>query len=135
MPLDSSGGEGRRQKSLNVLGGRLEPCSYDPITGFYRDGCCATGPDDIGSHTVCVELTAEFLVFSRAQGNDLSTPRPEFGFAGLRPGDRWCLCAPRWQEALQADKAPRVYLRSTEIGALQWCALEDLKQFAVDSDN
>jgi uncharacterized protein (DUF2237 family) len=131
MPLDNGGGE-RRQKSLNVLGSVLEPCSYDPITGFYRDGCCASGKEDIGSHTVCVEMTAAFLVFSRAQGNDLSTPRPEFGFAGLQAGDRWCLCAPRWQEAFLAGAAPRVLLRATEMGALQWCNLADLKRFAVD---
>ena len=130
MPLDSS--EGRRQRSTNVLGGLLEACSYDPITGFHRDGCCATGPEDIGSHTVCAEMTAAFLAFSQAQGNDLSTPRPEFGFAGLQAGDRWCLCAPRWQEAFQAGAAPRVLLRATEIGALQWCQLDDLQRFAVD---
>jgi uncharacterized protein len=130
MPLDSGGGG--RQRSLNVLGGVLEPCSYDPITGFYRDGCCATGPEDVGSHTVCVEMTAAFLAFSRAQGNDLSTPRPEFGFAGLQPRDQWCLCAPRWQEAFVAGAAPRVLLRATEIGALEWCELDDLKRFSVD---
>jgi uncharacterized protein (DUF2237 family) len=131
MPLDSGGGE-RRQRSQNVLGSVLESCSYDPITGFYRDGCCATGPEDVGSHTVCVEVTAAFLAFSREQGNDLSTPRPEFGFAGLQVGDRWCLCAPRWQEALLAGAAPRVVLRATEIGALQWCRLDELKRFSVD---
>lgn len=133
MPLDSSGG-GRRQRSLNVLGGILESCSYDPITGFYRDGCCASGPEDIGSHTICAEMTAEFLAFSRSCGNDLSTPMPEFGFAGLKPGDRWCLCAPRWQEASLAGAAPRVRLRASEIGALQYCALKDLKKFALDLD-
>lgn len=132
MPLDVSGGGGRQQRSLNVLGTMLEPCSYDPMTGFYRDGCCATGPEDAGSHTVCVEMTAEFLAFSKAQGNDLSTPRPEYGFAGLKAGDRWCLCAPRWQEAFLAGAAPRVFLRATEMTALQWCSLDDLKRFAVD---
>jgi len=131
MPLDSSGGD-RRQRSLNVLGGVLESCSYDPITGFYRDGCCATGPEDLGSHTVCTEMTAEFLAFSKERGNDLSTPMPAFGFAGLKPGDRWCLCAPRWQEAFLAGAAPKVLLRATEIGALHYCALEDLKKFALD---
>ena len=131
MPLDSSGGD-RRQRSLNVLGGVLESCSYDPITGFYRDGCCATGPEDFGSHTVCTEMTADFLAFSKGRGNDLSTPMPAFGFAGLKPGDRWCLCAPRWQEAFLANAAPRVSLRATEIGALQYCALKDLKKFALD---
>ena len=132
MPLDSSGG-GRPQSSFNVLGTVLEPCSYNPITGFYRDGCCATRPEDRGSHTVCVEMTAAFLAFSKAQGNDLSTSRPEFGFTGLQPGDRWCLCAPRWQEALLAGAAPKVFVRATEIGALQWCQLEDLQRFAADS--
>jgi uncharacterized protein len=132
MPLDVSGGGDRRQKSLNVQGTMLEPCSYDPITGFYRDGCCATGPEDAGSHTVCVEMTAAFLAVSKAQGNDLSTPRPEYGFAGLKAGDRWCLCAPRWQEAFLAGAAPQVFLRATEISALQWCKLDDLKRFAVD---
>ena len=130
MPLDI-GGSGR-QRSLNVLDTTLEPGSYDPITGFYRDGCCSTGPEDAGSHTVCVELTATFLTFSKAQGNDLSTPRPEYGFGGLKDGDRWCLCAPRWQEALLAGAAPGVFLRATEINALQWCKLDDLKRFAVD---
>jgi uncharacterized protein (DUF2237 family) len=131
MPLDSSGGD-RRQRSLNVLGGVLESCSYDPITGFYRDGCCATGKEDLGSHTVCVEMTVEFLAFSKSRGNDLSTPMPDYGFAGLNPGDRWCLCAPRWQEAFLAGAAPKVCLRATEIGALQYCALQDLKKFALD---
>jgi uncharacterized protein (DUF2237 family) len=132
MPLDSGGGGGRRQNSFNVLGGVLEPCSYNPITGFYRDGCCTTGPEDTGSHTVCVEMTADFLALSKKQGNDLSTPRPEYGFAGLQPGDRWCLCAPRWQEALLAGAAPRVFLRATEISALEYCSLDDLQRFAVD---
>jgi uncharacterized protein (DUF2237 family) len=132
MPLDSGGGGGRRQ-SLNVLGSALEPCSYDPITGFFRDGCCNTGPEDAGSHTVCVEMTAAFLTLSKRQGNDLSTARPEYGFAGLKPGDRWCLCAPRWQEALLAGAPPRVFLRATEISALQWCSLDDLQRFAADA--
>jgi uncharacterized protein (DUF2237 family) len=132
MPLDVSGGGDRRQKSLNVLGTMLEPCSYDPITGFYRDGCCATGLEDTGNHTVCIEITAAFLAVSKAQGNDLSTPRPEYGFAGLKAGDRWCLCAPRWQEAFLAGVPPRIFLRATEMSALQWCKLDDLKRFAVD---
>ena len=130
MPLDSGGGG--RQRSLNVLGGTLEPCSVSPMTGFYRDGCCATGPEDVGSHTVCVVVTADFLAFSRSRGNDLSTPMPEYGFPGLRPGDRWCLCAPRWQEALLAAAAPRVVLRATEASALDYCALQDLKRNAID---
>jgi len=102
------------------------------MTGFFRNGCCETSPEDVGSHTVCAVMTAEFLAFSKAQGNDLSTPRPEFGFAGLKPGDRWCLCAPRWQEAMEAGAAPQVVLKSTEEGALRWCALADLTRFAVD---
>src|SRR5579862_2797765 len=97
----------------NVLGGDLLPCSFDPVTGFYRDGCCNTGAEDLGIHTVCVVVTEEFLVFSKSRGNDLSTPQPTFGFTGLKPGDRWCLCAPRWQEAFEANAAPDVALEST----------------------
>jgi len=129
---DRAGGEGGRRPPRNVFGETLVPCSLDPVTGFYRDGCCNTGVEDIGSHTVCVVVTAEFLAFSKARGNDLSTPMPQFGFAGLKPGDRWCLCAPRWQEAFAAGAAPRVVLRATHEGALEYCALEDLKRFAVD---
>jgi uncharacterized protein (DUF2237 family) len=102
------------------------------MTGFFRDGCCDTGREDVGSHTVCVVITAAFLAFSKSSGNDLSTPVPEFGFRGLKPGDRWCLCAPRWQEALEAGQAPRVVLRATHEGALDHCSLADLKRFAVD---
>jgi len=116
----------------NVLGGPLQPCSLDPMTGFYRTGCCQTGPDDLGSHTVCVILTDEFLAFSKAAGNDLSTPMPEHGFPGLKEGDRWCLCAPRWQEALAAGQAPQVVLDATHAGALQYCGLEDLVAHALD---
>src|SRR6185437_8825516 len=104
--------------SDRLLGDRLEDCSMKPITGFFRDGCCNTSQEDIGSHTVCAIMTAEFLEFSKSYGNDLSTPMPQFGFPGLRPGDRWCLCAPRWQEALEAGQAPRVVLRATHEGAL-----------------
>ena len=133
MPLDMTGGGGRgRSPSLNVLGGRLETCSIKPMTGFFRDGCCNTGREDVGSHTVCVVMTADFLAFSKSCGNDLSTPRPEFGFGGLKAGDRWCLCAPRWQEAFEAGQAPRVVLRATHEGALEHCSLADLKRFAVD---
>ena len=96
----------------NVLGEPLEICSFKPMTGFYRDGCCNTGQEDVGSHTVCAVMTAAFLAFSKSRGNDLSTPVPEFGFPGLQPGDRWCLCAPRWQEALEVNAAPRVVLRA-----------------------
>ncbi|MGD0083957.1 MAG: DUF2237 domain-containing protein [Acidimicrobiales bacterium] len=117
--------------ALNVLGTELEPCNFDPLTGFYRDGCCNTGGEDVGVHTVCALMTAEFLEFSKAAGNDLSTPRPEWGFAGLKPGDRWCLCAPRWQEALEAGAAPRVVLEATHRATLEWASLDDLKAHAV----
>jgi uncharacterized protein len=103
-----------------------------PTTGFFRNGCCDTGPEDGGSHTVCIVVTEEFLQFSKRQGNDLSTPLPDFGFPGLKKGDRWCLCAPRWQEALAANRAPRVVLRATHEGALEFCALPDLKKHAID---
>ena len=129
---DSGNGAGRRNTPRNVLGDRLELCSINPMTGFFRDGCCDTGREDVGSHTVCAVMTAAFLAFSKSSGNDLSTPVPEFGFRGLKPGDRWCLCAPRWQEALEAGQAPRVVLRATHEGALDHCSLADLKQFAVD---
>ena len=134
MPLDQTGGLGgrpHRYPDRNVLGGPLLVCSGRPLTGFFRDGCCATGPVDRGSHTVCAVMTAEFLRFSRERGNDLSTPRPEHGFAGLRPGDQWCLCAPRWQEALEAGCAPKVALEATHAGALEHCALEALERHAV----
>ena len=104
--------------SVNVLGEPLKPCAFDPVTGFYRDGSCNTGPEDRGRHTVCARMTAEFLAFSRSRGNDLSTPRLEFGFAGLRPGDRWCLCLDRWLEAEAAGVAPRVILASTHASLL-----------------
>jgi uncharacterized protein (DUF2237 family) len=116
----------------NVLGFDLELCSSDPITGFYRDGCCNTGPGDVGTHTVCVILTDEFLEFSRNKGNDLITPRPEFGFLGLMAGDQWCLCALRWEEARHVGKAPRVKLTSTNLKTLQLVDLEDLKSHCVD---
>jgi uncharacterized protein (DUF2237 family) len=119
------------EESLNVLGEPLKPCSYDPMTGFFRDGCCNTGPSDRGRHTVCARMTAEFLDFSRAQGNDLSTPRPEYGFGGLRPGDRWCLCVERWKEAWLAGAAPKVALTATHISALDHVPLEALREFAL----
>jgi len=121
-----------RLPARNVLGEPLELCSIKPMTGFYRDGCCNTGRDDFGSHTVCVVMTDAFLTFSKSRGNDLSTPIPEIGFAGLKAGDRWCLCAQRWQEAFEANQAPRVVLRATHEAALAFCALRDLKRFAVD---
>jgi uncharacterized protein (DUF2237 family) len=122
----------RQPTAYNVLGEPLEVCAMKPMTGFYRDGCCNTGREDIGSHTVCAVMTAAFLDFSKSRGNDLSTPMPELGFPGLKPGDRWCLCAPRWQEALEASEAPRVVLRATHQGALSYCSLADLKRLAVD---
>src|ERR1051325_350214 len=122
----------RRVPDRNVFGGPLQPCSLAPMTGFFRDGCCATGPMDHGVHTVCAVMTAEFLAFSKQAGNDLSTPRPEYGFRGLKPGDRWCLCAARWQEALEAGHPPRVVLQATHQATLEICDLEDLKRFAVD---
>jgi uncharacterized protein len=128
---DGTNGGGRRT-SRNVLGEPLTICSIRPMTGFYRDGCCDTGREDVGSHTVCAVMTAEFLEFSKSRGNDLSTPLPEFGFPGLKPGDRWCLCAPRWQEAFEAKQAPRVVLRATHEAALAYCPLADLKRLAVD---
>jgi uncharacterized protein len=131
MPRGEGGG-GRRQPSRNVLGEPLESCSADPVTGFFRNGCCDTSAEDVGSHTVCAVMTADFLAFSKARGNDLSTPMPQFGFPGLKPGDRWCLCAPRWQEAFAAGQAPRIVLRATHEGALEFCALADLKRFAID---
>jgi uncharacterized protein len=133
MLRDENGnGGGRPSAPRNVLGDRLEVCSMKPMTGFFRDGCCDTSREDIGSHTVCAVMTAAFLQFSKSRGNDLSTPRPEVGFPGLRAGDRWCLCAPRWQEALEAGQAPRVVLRATHERALAHCSLADLKRFAVD---
>jgi len=132
MLRDTSSNGGGRPSARNVLGERLETCSNNPMTGFFRDGCCNTDHEDIGSHTVCAVMTAAFLDFSRSRGNDLSTPMPQFGFAGLKPGDRWCLCAPRWQEALEAGQAPRVVLRATHEGALEHCALADLKRYAMD---
>jgi uncharacterized protein (DUF2237 family) len=116
----------------NVLGGELQCCCQDPLTGYYRDGFCRTGPGDTGLHTVCIEATEEFLEFSREQGNDLSTPVPEWEFPGLVPGDRWCLCVSRWKDALDAGMAPPVILAACHISALEFVDLGDLKQHAVD---
>ena len=129
---EAARGGGGRGGARNVLGEPLESCSTSPMTGFFRDGCCSTGPEDRGSHTVCALVTDEFLDFSRSRGNDLSTPVPQFGFPGLKAGDRWCLCAPRWQEAFVAGRAPRVALKSTHEGALLHCKLSDLKSRAAD---
>ena len=112
----------------NVLGTALVPCSYDPLTGYFRDGCCQTDASDLGSHLVCARVTAEFLAFSAAQGNDLVTPRPAYRFAGLKPGDRWCLCANRWMEALNSGVAPPVLLESTHLSALRFVTIEQLEK-------
>lgn len=115
----------------NVLGTPLVPCSTEPMTGFFRDGCCNTSPQDLGAHTVCAEMTADFLAFSKDAGNDLSTPHREFGFPGLQPGDRWCLCAARWVEAMEAGRAPRVVLESTHARTLEFVPLVVLQRYAI----
>ena len=119
-------------ESKNVFGEVLIPCSFEPLTGFYRDGCCTTGEEDRGKHTVCAVMTDDFLTFSASRGNDLSTPMEDFGFPGLKAGDRWCLCVDRWVEAWKAGSAPKVVLQSTEESALNYAPLEVLKKFAVD---
>lgn len=121
------------EASKNVLGTALQSCSEDPMTGFFRNGCCDTGPRDRGQHVVCAEMTETFLQFTKAKGNDLSTPRPEWDFPGLEPGDCWCLCAARWQEALEAGCAPPVVLEATHEKALEVVALDDLTAHAQDS--
>ncbi len=126
MPFDT-----KPSSERNVLGGPLETCSLKPLTGFFRDGCCATGPQDSGSHTVCAVMTEAFLRFSQAQGNDLSTPRPEYDFAGLKPGDRWCVCVARWAEAYAAHAAPKVILSATHEAALNIVTLEALQAHAT----
>ena len=119
------------REARNVLGGELESCSLDPVTGFFRNGCCETGPHDLGLHTVCAVMTAEFLAYSKAVGNDLSTPVPDFAFPGLKPGDRWCLCAPRWKEALDAGAAPQLVLEATHEETLAIVTLGVLRDYAV----
>ena len=119
-------------KALNVLGGELQDCSFDPVTGFFRDGCCNTNAQDVGSHTICVRLTEEFLEFSKASGNDLSTPMPQFNFPGLNHGDQWCLCAARWLQAYDQKMAPKVRLTATHERALDIVPLEALKAYALD---
>lgn len=126
--LDTSG----RLPARNVSGGTLAPCSTDPMTGFFRDGCCNTGPMDSGQHTVCAQVTAEFLAHSKYLGNDLSTPRPEYGFAGLKPGDRWCLCAARFLQAYDEGVAPKVFLDATHERAMDIVPLDVLKSHAAD---
>jgi len=119
--------------ALNVLGRPLLPCGYKPLTGYFRDGCCHTDPSDRGLHVVCAVMTADFLAYSRARGNDLSTPQPASGFPGLKPGDRWCLCALRWLEALQAGMAPDVVMEATHLNALGVVSLDQLRLYAVDA--
>jgi len=121
----------RGSGAKNVLGTPLIPCSLDPLTGFYRNGCCDTGRDDHGLHIVCAVMTDDFLTFSKERGNDLSTPVPEFGFDGLKAGDQWCLCALRWKEAFEAGQAPPVRLEATHISTLEFVSLEELQPFAV----
>lgn len=122
----------RERTEHNVLGHELQPCGVDPVTGFYRDGCCSTGPEDVGSHTVCAVVTAEFLVHQKLAGNDLSTPRPEWRFPGLQPGDRWCVVAVRWLQAYEDGAAAPVVLASTHERALEVIPLEMLREHAVD---
>ncbi len=126
FPMPDSG------MNINVLGGELKPCSLDPVTGFYRTGACQVGPEDVGCHAVCILATKEFLAFSRKVGNDLSTPMPDFGFPGLKPGDRWCLCASRWKEALDAGAAPMVVLEATSMAALDYVSRSVLEEYAVE---
>ena len=133
--MDGSHKRDGNNKQLNVLGGDLEPCrsfkqENENVTGFYRDNCCNTGPDDFGLHTVCCIMTQSFLTFSKSVGNDLSTPIPEYNFKGLREGDCWCLCASRWQEAFNAGKAPKVILKSTNIATISVVKIEDLKKYS-----
>lgn len=131
MP-DASGSDPRRRPAKNVFGEPLAECGGDLQTGFYRDGCCNTGAEDLGVHTVCAQVDAEFLAFSQRAGNDLSTPLPQFGFPGLKPGDCWCLCAARWKEAFDAGKAPRVRLAATHEATLEIVPLDLLKRYALD---
>lgn len=132
MAFRESGGSGGGDSQKNVLGGALATCSEKPMTGFFRTGCCHTAPQDAGAHTVCAVMTDEFLAFSKSRGNDLSTPRPEFGFPGLKAGDRWCLCASRWKEAFDAGAAPKLVLAATHARTLQYAPLAALKAHAVD---
>lgn len=126
MPRDSDA------MTRNVLGGPLQTCSDRPLTGFFRDGCCNTNDEDVGAHVVCVRVTQDFLEFSARRGNDLITPHPEFNFPGLKPGDRWCLCALRWIEAREAGVAPQLVLAATHESMLEYAPLEELKKYAVD---
>lgn len=134
MPFDQSVSRGE-QPALNVLGTPLEACCHDPVTGFYRTGYCQTGPDDRGVHTVCAVMSEDFLKFTQTRGNDLSTPRPEFDFPGLRSGDHWCLCASRWLEAFEMGSAPSVKLSATHIKSLEIIPLAALQAHAINEDN
>lgn len=129
--ITNGNGNGHQPEQKNVLGEKLATCSMSPKTGFYRDGCCKTGANDVGTHTVCAIMTAEFLEFSRSRGNDLITPRPEFQFPGLKPGDKWCLCASRWREAFDQGCAPLVDLSATHERTLEFAALADLQRHAI----
>jgi len=133
--MNPSNSEPQAGRQANVLGGDLASCSMQPVTGFYRDGCCRTGPGDVGLHVVCAVVTDEFLRFSLARGNDLVTPMPHYGFPGLRPGDRWCLCAARWKEALEAGVAPPVVLEASHFSALAYVSLDDLRRHAFRPDS
>lgn len=117
----------------NVLGTELQPCSHSPLTGFFRDGCCNTGREDSGMHVLCAVMTEDFLRFSQSRGNDLMTPRPEFQFPGLQPGDRWCLCVERWREALEQEVAPPVCLEATHISTLEYVSMDELTAHAIDA--
>jgi hypothetical protein len=132
--MSITNGNGHYPKPRNVLGGELKSCCTDPMTGFYRDGYCRTGPDDVGRHTVCIVATDEFLAYSKRVGNDLSTPMPQYDFPGVKDGDKWCLCVTRWQQALEDDMAPLVDLEATHESALQVVRLEDLKQYAAQKN-
>jgi uncharacterized protein len=132
MSLTNGNGNGHQPKPKNVLGTELKCCCLKPLTGFYRDGFCKTGVDDRGRHTVCAYVTEDFLEFSKAAGNDLSTPRPEFDFVGLKDGDKWCLCAMRWKEAFDAGVAPKIILESTHEATLRYASLAELKEHAIE---
>ena len=129
--MSQANGNGHKPKPKNVLGGTLKSCCTEPMTGFYRDGFCHTGANDVGSHVVCAIMTDEFLEFSRSRGNDLITPHPEFDFPGLKDGDQWCLCATRWREALEEDVAPQIILEACHERALDFVSIEDLKRHSV----
>lgn len=131
--MSITNGNGHYPKPRNVLGGELQLCCADPMTGFYRDGFCRSGADDTGRHTVCIVANDEFLAYSKSVGNDLSTPMPQYAFPGLKEGDRWCLVAMRWQQALQDGMAPEVVLAATHESCLQFIDLEDLKKYAIDA--